>query len=290
VSAVDPADLEYLASLVERHSGIMVGASQGYLLDGRLVPLARALGLRGIPDLVRHLRAQPASPAHQQVVEALTTNETSFFRDQAPFRVLQQVVFPSLRGRGQPLRIWSAACSTGQEAVSIAMLLRDQFPLLCREARIVGTDLNRQVVERARAGLYSELEVARGLSAELLARHFQRREQGWTPCPQLRALLEFRVHNLLEELACGERYDLVMLRNVLIYFAPDTRLRVLQHVHQALRSDGWLMLGAAETMSVPAELFQMEFHPPVCLFRPRAATGSSAVRDPLPSTRARSRS
>jgi chemotaxis protein methyltransferase CheR len=290
VNSVDPGDLEYLASLVERHSGIVVGSGQGYLLNGRLLPLARGLGMKGIPELVRHLRSQPASPVHQQVIEAITTNETSFFRDQAPFRILQEVVFARLRGRSQPLRIWSAACSTGQEAVSLAMLLRDQFPGLSAEAHIVGTDLNRQVVERARSGLYSELEVGRGLSQAQLARHFQRRDQGWTLAPSLRSMLEFRVHNLLEEVPGGDRYDLVMLRNVLIYFAPETRLRVLQHVHRALRPDGWLILGASETMSVPGELFELEFHPPVCLFRARHPTGSAAGRDPLPSTRGRSRS
>ena len=239
----------YVSDLVRRHSAIQLAPGKEYLVESRLGPLAREKGLQG-PDAVdayvqQHLRS--GGPAETvRVVEAMTTNETSWFRDTAPFTALRQVVLPDLLPdlHGRDLNIWSAACSTGQEPYSIAMVLRDEG---VSHYRILATDLNAQVVDRARTGRYSQLEINRGLPAPMLVRHVRRAGAEWEVDPALRANLTFQQHNLLTAPPGVGLFDVVFLRNVLIYFDLPTKRSILTRLHSRVRPGGYLLLGAAET-------------------------------------------
>jgi chemotaxis protein methyltransferase CheR len=187
-----------------------------------------------------------------QVVDAMTTNETSFFRDRHPFDAMKKVLLPGLverRAAQRHLRIWSAACSTGQEAYSLAMMLRDDFPLLAAwRIEIIGTDISPSAVARARDGAYSTFEVQRGLPIQLLIRHFDQAGEQWRIKPGLRRMADFREFNLLSELAPLGQFDIILCRNVLIYFDIPTKTRVLQAMHRRLARDGALILGGAESV------------------------------------------
>ncbi|WP_082812786.1 CheR family methyltransferase [Cellulomonas timonensis] len=238
---------EFVADLVRRRSAIQLEAGKEYLVESRLAPLARRAGL-GIDEFVRAVRAAPSEHERDLVVEALTTNETSWFRDGAPFVALHQHIVPALTAELAPrrLRVWSAACSTGQEPYSIAMTLQDALPPQT-EADILATDLSEQVLARARAGRYSQLEVDRGLPAAMRARHFQADGAEWRISDELRASVRFLRHNLLDASPAGQGFDLVFLRNVLIYFDVATKQQILARMHRVLRPGGFLVLGAAET-------------------------------------------
>ncbi len=240
-----PDTFAFVADLVGRRSAIRLDPGKEYLVESRLGPLARERGLV-VDDYVRRLRAAPTEDELATVVEALTTNETSWFRDIAPFAALRSYVLPMLRAAGatQRVRIWSAACSTGQEPYSILMALGDGIDVPSLE--VVATDLNEQVLARAREGVYSQLEVNRGLPAAMLVRHFDRVGAHWRVRADLRAKVQFRRHNLLDPAPPGA-FDLVFLRNVLIYFDLPTKRAVLDRVVRALRPGGLLVLGAAET-------------------------------------------
>lgn len=245
-----PADAEYVRALVQRVAAIHLDESKHYLLETRLERLAQQLGCDGTQDLVgRARKGVPHLDTH--IVEAITTHETSFFRDVQPFEVLRQHVIPALvalRQRQRALRFWSAGCSTGQEAYSLAMLVRDAFPALREWAvSILATDLSHPVVQRAASGRFSQLEVNRGLPAARLLQHFHREGLEWVINPATRALVEFRQMNLLHSWGLGAPLDVIMLRNVLIYFDQATKRSVLQRVRQWLAPGGVLFLGAAET-------------------------------------------
>ncbi len=238
---------EFVADLVRRRSAIQLDAGKEYLVESRLAPLARRAGL-GIDDFVRAVRAAPSEHERDLVVEALTTNETSWFRDGAPFVALHQHIVPALTAAAPPsrLRVWSAACSTGQEPYSIAMTLLDALPPQTG-ADILATDLSEQVLARARAGLYSQLEVDRGLPSAMRARHFQAEGSEWRISEELRGAVRFARHNLLDAPPAGQAFDLIFLRNVLIYFDVATKQEILARMHRVLRPGGFLVLGAAET-------------------------------------------
>lgn len=245
-----PETFAFVADLVRRRSAIQLEPGKEYLVESRLLPLARAAG-QDIDTYVRGLRTGPPA-ALEAVVEALTTNETSWFRDVQPFRALVDHVLPELltgptRFGGLPpsLRIWSAACSSGQEPYSIAMTLADAAPQVA--LRITATDLSREMLERGRSGRYSQLEVNRGLPAPMLVKHFTRAGADWEVSPQLRSSTTFVQHNLLDAPPTGGPFDVVFLRNVLIYFDLATKRDVLRRVQQVLRPGGFLLLGAAET-------------------------------------------
>lgn len=248
-----PDTFAWVADVVRRRSAIQLEAGKEYLVESRLLPLARAAGLPDVDAFVRSVRGAPplTQPAAvEQVVEALTTNETSWFRDAQPFQALANHVVPELlEARGPfgagPLRIWSAACSSGQEPYSIAMALADLVPPT--SLRIVATDLSQQMVDRARGGRYSQLEVNRGLPAPMLVKHFQRVGADWEVAAPLRQAITFAKHNLLEAPPLGGPFDIVFLRNVLIYFDLATKRDVLRRVQQVVRPGGYLLLGAAET-------------------------------------------
>lgn len=239
----------FVAALVRRGSAIQLEPGKEYLVESRLLPLARQSGASGVDEYVRGLRAVPRPIEYEKVVEALTTNETSWFRDASPFVALTDHMVPELvRDRPipqQPLRVWSAACSTGQEAYSIVMALRQSAPALT--VQITATDLSEQVLTRARAGRYSQLEINRGLPATMLVEHFTRVGIEWEVSAQIRRSVTFSRHNLLTAPPAGGPFDLVFLRNVLIYFDLATKQDVLRRVRSVVRPGGFLVLGGSET-------------------------------------------
>ncbi len=236
----------YVADLVRRRSAIRLEPGKEYLVESRLLPLARAAGRPDVESYVRTL-STGRPDALDAVVEALTTNETSWFRDHEPFRALVEHVVPALLGTpaAGTLRVWSAACSTGQEPYSIAMALAEHHPAV--HASILATDLSTQVLARARTGRYTQLEVNRGLPVTSLVRHFRRVGPDWEIDPRLRASVRFEQHNLLHRPPAGGPFDVVFLRNVLIYFDLETKRDVLARVQEVVRPGGYLVLGAAET-------------------------------------------
>jgi chemotaxis protein methyltransferase CheR len=248
---IQESDFVFVRDLVLQRSAIVLEAGKEYLVEARLAPVARDAGLAGIPQLVEALKRQPSGALATRVVEAMTTNETSFFRDSHPFDALKSHIIPTLleRNRSQrSIHIWSAACSTGQEPYTIAMTLKENFPELeTWKVRIVCTDLAETVLDRARAGRYRQLEVNRGLPATYLTKYFERHGLEWQVVPALKQWTEFRQLNLIGDWGPMPRFDVVFLRNVLIYFDVDTKRRILGRVRQTMSPGGWLFLGSAET-------------------------------------------
>ena len=235
---------DFVATLVRQRSAIQLEKGKEYLVESRLAPLARSAGVADVDAFVRAARADSAK--QDLVVEALTTNETSWFRDINPFAVLRSTVVPDLVGLGRnQLRIWSAACSTGQEAYSIAMTIAEHFPGI--RSSIVATDLAENVLAKGRSGSYSQLEINRGLQAPMLVKYFERKGANFEISPTLKNQVVFRKHNLLDATPPGGPFDIVFLRNVLIYFDVATKRDVLRRVRQSMAPGGYLFLGAAET-------------------------------------------
>lgn len=253
-----PAAFAYLRQLLHREAGIALDDGKEYLVQARLGPVARRLGLESVDGLVSELRRRPGSELEREVVEALVTTETSFFRDVHPFESLREVVLPELISRRRSLRtlrIWSAACSSGQEPYSIAILLRESFPELeAWDVRILASDVSRAMIERARAGRYTQLEINRGLPTALLLRYFERDGLFWRAVEPIRRMVELREINLTRPLPPLPAMDLIFLRNVLIYFGPEARRRILERVLERLAPDGYLLVGGAETLVGEADL------------------------------------
>lgn len=242
-----PDTFAWVADVVRRRSAIQLEAGKEYLVESRLLPLARRAGAPDVDTYVRDLRRRPSPDLLEAVVESLTTNETSWFRDSQPFQALVDHVVPTLRAEALvpgSLRVWSAACSSGQEPYSIAMQLAEHVPDV--DVRILATDLSGTMVERARAGRYSQLEVNRGLPAAMLVKHFARVGTEWEVAAGVRSRVTFQRHNLLDTPPAGP-FDVIFLRNVLIYFDLATKREVLARARRALRPGGFLLLGAAET-------------------------------------------
>jgi chemotaxis protein methyltransferase CheR len=245
------ADFEFIRKLVREQSGIIVSEDKRYLVETRLAPLAERQGFSEFAPLVAQLRSQAGGQLHRQVVEMMTTNETYFFRDVLPFDALHQVILPTLaqsREKARQLTIWSAACSTGQEPYSIAMLVREHFARLASwKVRIIASDLSNAVLDRARAGRYNQYEISRGLPADLQERYFTRVDPDWQIKDELRRMVEFVQLNLLHDWPALPTLDVVFLRNVLIYFDVESKKRILAKVRKHLQPDGYLFLGGAET-------------------------------------------
>jgi chemotaxis protein methyltransferase CheR len=244
-------DFNLVRELVRARSGVVLDDEKAYLAESRLRQLAREVGLGSATEVVATVRAARNAPLAQKLVEAMTTNETSFFRDGHPFEALRTVVVPSLmkaRAAERRLTVWCGACSTGQEPYSIAILLREHFPALAGwDVRILATDLCTDILARAKAGRYSDMEVGRGMPADLLARYFDRAGTGWVVRDAARKGIEFRQFNLLGEALPVSSVDILFLRNVLIYFDVPTKYAILNRARSALRSDGVLFLGGTET-------------------------------------------
>jgi len=246
---IRPENYRLLQSYLRERSGVVLEADKGYLVAARLGPLAQDLGLAGVDDLCALLWATQDAEVGRRVVEAMTTNETYFFRDPAQFEAIRKELLPQLRlGRGasRRVRFWSAAASTGQEAYSLAMLLLEEG-FGGWNVEILATDINRQVLEKARRGVYGQLEINRGLPAPLLIKYFRRIGLDWQIGEQVRALVRFEEFDLREATVGREPFDAVLCRNVLIYFDAETKKRVLTNIARVLAPGGWLLLGGAET-------------------------------------------
>jgi chemotaxis protein methyltransferase CheR len=246
------ADFEFIAGLLKEKSGLIVTPDKLYLLEARLLPIARKRGIDSLAMLMDTLRRPDAAPVIAEVVDAMTTNETSFFRDRTPFEQLKKQVVPALVEKclaARTIRIWSAACSTGQEPYSLAIMLKDDFPLLAGwKVEIVATDISPSVLERAREGVYSQFEVQRGLPVQTLVRHFDQNGENWQIKPELRRMIDFRSVNLLGDFSALGSFDLILCRNVLIYFDQPTKSRILGALSQRLAPHGALFLGGAESV------------------------------------------
>jgi len=269
------ADYGYLRELVFGLSQNVLDSSRDYLFETRLSRLLRNQGMTRIGDLVTRLRAQKNPTLERAVAEAMTINETSFFRDVRPFDLLRTELLPKLienRRHTRSLRIWSAACSTGQEACSMAMLLLEHFPLLGGwNIRIEGTDISNEVVDRAKAGLYHRIEINRGLPARFIVKYFDHAGEDWIAKPEIRKPCNFRQANLSHPLPFqpSERFDVIFLRNVMLYFSMDTRRALLANVHRLLASDGVIFLGSSEQPADPS-LWTPVLAGGTCHFRPKS--------------------
>jgi len=248
---VTPLDYEFLRKLLKERSGLDLSADKQYLVESRLIPLARKAGLPGLPELVQKLKGS-AEALTSEVVEAMTTNETFFFRDKVPFDHLKATILPELlqaRAARRSLRIWCAASSTGQEPYSIAMCLKELGAALTGwRVEIVATDLSQGVLEKSRAGLFSQFEVQRGLPIQLLVKHFAQIGELWQLNADIRAMVQFRQLNLLQDFSHLGVFDVIFCRNVLIYFDQETKTNVFSRLARMVEPDGFLMLGAAETV------------------------------------------
>ena len=244
-------DFSFVRDLMLRRSGILLEPGKEYLVEARLLPVARTAGYDSLSRFMARLRSEPTPQLLTDVVEALTTNETSWFRDRHPFDALRDHVLPELLARPQTnkrVKVWSAACSSGQEPYSIAIVLADALSTHPGwSADILATDLSNQILTQARAARYSQLEVTRGLPASLLVRHFERAGTHWVLRESIRKMVSFRELNLAGPLPAMTAVDIVFLRNVLIYFDAPMKRRVLAQVRRVLRPDGYVFLGGAET-------------------------------------------
>jgi chemotaxis protein methyltransferase CheR len=247
-----PHDFDYLRRMLKERSGLVLSAEKDYLLESRLLPLARRHGMTSLGELATRLR-QPGSAALAiAVTEAMTTNETFFFRDRIPFDHLRDTIIPALvaaRSREKRIRIWCTAAASGQEPYSIAMLLKSLGAQLNGfRVDILATDLSADVIERAKLGIYSQFEVQRGLPIQLLVKYFGKNGDAWEIAPDLRSMVQFRTLNLLNDFSPLGQFDVVFCRNVLIYFDQPTKIGVLERIARQMPEDGYLTLGAAETV------------------------------------------
>jgi chemotaxis protein methyltransferase CheR len=245
-------DFGFLRVFLQRRSGLALTVDKRYLVDNRLQPLCRRLGLAGIGPLVLRLRAGRDPELERLVIEAMTTNETFFFRDRTPFELFRDVLVPRFLGKraaSRRLRIWCAAASTGQEPYSLAMIVKSLAPKLGGwNIEIVATDLSVEVIDRAKAGIYSQLEVQRGLPVQLLLKHFTQVGETWQIVPELRAMVQFMPLNLLRDFSTLGTFDVVLCRNVLIYLGGTMKANVLERVADRMAGDAALILGSAETV------------------------------------------
>jgi chemotaxis protein methyltransferase CheR len=245
-------DFDHFCQLVRARSGLVLGPDKAYLLKARLDGIVKSEGLADVPALLALIRRAPREAVIERCVNALATHESSFFRDGTPFEVLAKTVLPELiaaRAQTRALRIWCAACSSGQEPYSVAIVLKELSHRLAGwNLEIVASDFSRPILERARAATYSDFEVRRGLSPERLARWFEQTPEGYRPVAAIRDMVSFRPHNLLDSAAALGSFDIIFCRNVLIYFDGERKQKVLGELSRALSRDGTLFLGSAESI------------------------------------------
>ncbi|MBR0714566.1 protein-glutamate O-methyltransferase CheR [Bradyrhizobium liaoningense] len=246
-----PTEYEYLRKFLRDHSGLDLSADKQYLIESRLLPLARKANLSGIGELVQKLQVG-SSALITSVVEAMTTNETFFFRDKVPFEHFRETIMPEIlraRAARKSVRIWCAAGSTGQEPYSLAMSLKEMGVALTGwRVEIIATDLSQEVLEKSKAGIYSQFEVQRGLPIQMLVKYFKQTGETWQINPELRAMIQHRQLNLLHDFSQLGTFDVIFCRNVLIYFDQDTKINIFNRLARQIEPDGFLVLGAAETV------------------------------------------
>jgi chemotaxis protein methyltransferase CheR len=281
-----PQDFDYLRKLLRERSGLVLSAEKQYLAESRLLPVARRHGLSSLAELCGKLKLSMPVLANE-VVEAMTTNETFFFRDKIPFEHVRDTVMPALiaaRAREKRIRIWCTAASTGQEPYSLAMTLSGMSARLAGfRVDILATDLSGEVLERAKNGIYSQFEVQRGLPIQLLVKYFAQVGECWQIAPELRGMVAFRPLNLLNDFSPLGTFDLVFCRNVLIYFDQPTKTGVLDRLARQMPDDGFLVLGAAETVVGLTDAFKpmpdkRGLYAPHAGTRPAARSGASVLK------------
>jgi chemotaxis protein methyltransferase CheR len=254
MSPIDQADIESFFNLVEKNIGITLDLSKAYLIQSRLSNIVREYSFTDHSSLLRHLIINPVGKIHWQAFEAMTTNETSFYRDSSPFEVLKTTILPDLIQKhkdSRELNIWSAASSTGQEPYSIAMLLREHFPELGGwNIRILATDISEQALEKASLGIYNQTEVQRGLTETQIQRQFKKLPNGhYEISADLRSMVQFKQMNLIQEWPLMPKFDLILIRNVLIYFNQDTKAKIVKRIYtQLLDASAYLILGSSESI------------------------------------------
>ncbi len=255
-----PEEFQYLANMLKQRSGLVLGNDKAYLIESRLLPIARSQGLQDISQLCGLLKTKPTEALLVEIIEAMTTNESSFFRDIKPYEALRNIVFPHIM-KHQPaklMRIWSAACSTGQEPYSTAICIQEDIAKMPGwRFEIIGTDLARKVVDKAEMGIYSQFEAQRGLPIQMLVKYFASRpDTTWQVKDNIRAMVNFRTQNLLEEYTSLGKFDITFLRNVLIYFDEATKAQVTEKMARSLYPHGVLILGSTETLVDPNGRFK----------------------------------
>jgi chemotaxis protein methyltransferase CheR len=257
---VTPLDYDFLRRKLKERSGLVLSADKQYLVESRLLPVARKAGLNNLGELVLALKRGTADALTTAVVEAMTTNETFFFRDKTPFEHFRTTVMPALlaaRQSSRTIRIWCAAASTGQEPYSLAMCLKEMGgETVDWRIEVLATDLSNEVLEKARAGIYSHFEVQRGLPIQLLIKYFTKVGEMWQIAPDIRAMVRYQQLNLLSPFPYLRPFDLIFCRNVLIYFDQETKTALLERLARAIAGDGYLVLGAAETVVGLTESFK----------------------------------
>jgi len=273
------AEFDYIRRLVLEQSAMVLDDDKQYLAESRLMPLARREGFDSLSSMVASLLTKKPDGLHRHVVEAMTTNETSFFRDFHPFEALRKSILPQLmitRATSKELNIWSAACSSGQEPYSVAMLLEEDFPGPAGwNVKLIASEFSAEMLARAREGRYSQLEVNRGLPARLLVKYFRQHGVDWRIAEELRSRLEFVSINLAGYWPPLPPMDIILLRNVLIYFGVETKKKILRKARQLLKQDGLLFLGGAETTFNLDDSFErVRFDRTIC-YRARKASTST---------------
>jgi chemotaxis protein methyltransferase CheR len=255
---IHPENYRFLQKSVYSEVGIVLEDNKQYLLEGRLLPLANKLGLDSVNELCRTLRHNSNADVTRMIAEAMTTNETYFFREPQHYEAIKNQLLPRLRseiGQSRKMRIWSAAASTGQEAFSLAMLMLE-LGIESSNIQILGTDFSSKVVERAKSGLYHQIEVNRGLPTSLLVKYFRRVGTNWQLNEKVKELATFETFDLRGSMRLMGPFDLVFCRNVMIYFDIETKKRMMKEIHSTLFRGGWLLIGSAETPSGLDEYFQ----------------------------------
>lgn len=254
-------DFEFIRQLLQERSGLTLSEDKAYLLESRLLPVARRWKLTGFEELIRLVRTRPDEMLLRAITEAMTTNESFFFRDTKPFQQFRNLVLPTLlraRAHTRTIRIWSAACSSGQEPYSLAIILDEEAARLSGwHVEILATDLSTEILERARSGLYSQFEVQRGLPITMLVKYFEQVGDRWQISARIRDMVTFRQFNLLDDPTQLGIFDVIFCRNVLIYFDQPTKAKVLDRLAKRMPADGYLFLGGAETVLGVSDRFQL---------------------------------
>lgn len=262
-------DLVYLRELILTRAAIVLEPEKDYLLQSRLDPVAKEANLGSIEELAQKLRTTPSGPLHEKVVEAMTTNETSFFRDVHPFESFKDHVLPDMikkRASSRQLSIWCGASSSGQEPYTVAMIIREHFPeLLTWDIKFIATDISNQMLEKCREGKYSQLEVNRGLPAQLLMNYFEKKGMSWHIKEEVRSMVDFQKLNLAASWPGMPKVDIVWIRNVLIYFDVEMKKDIFKKIRQVLQPDGYMFLGGAETtMNLDDNFERLKFNATSC--------------------------
>lgn len=257
---MQPADFKFLADILKQRSGLALTDDKAYLIESRLIPIAKSRGLNDIPQLCEFVRTKRPEDLLVEITEAMTTNESSFFRDIKPYEQLRKLIFPAVMEKNiiqKQVRIWSAACSTGQEPYSIAIsILEEGAKLAGWKFDIVATDLAKKVVDKAKEGIYSQFEAQRGLPIQMLVKYFTSLpDTSWQLKENIRSMVQFKLQNLLEEYSALGKFDIVFCRNVLIYFDDATKAQITEKMSRILHPHGVLIIGSTESLVDPTGKF-----------------------------------